>query len=101
MLWAVGGVGGTSRAHFRAGPTPVRVEGEGWNQTGQNQTQQEIIECILNRLHEKKPNLIMFFFTRFFSLLIYYSTAAAAAATGYNSRIWRLLRFGLLPFRLH
>lgn len=40
----------------------MRVEGEGWNQTGQNQTQQEIIECILNCLHEKKPNLITFFF---------------------------------------
>lgn len=46
--WADAGAGG--------------VEGEGWNQTGQNQTQQEIIECILNRLHEKKPNLITFFF---------------------------------------
>lgn len=47
----------------------MRVEGEGWNQTGQNQTQQEIIECILNRLHEKKLNLITFFFYQIFFII--------------------------------
>lgn len=91
MLWAVGGVGGTSRAHFRAGLTPVGVEAEARNQTGQNQTQQEIIVCILNRLHEKKAESYYVFLTRFFLLLIHCS--AAAAATSYNSRIWGWLQF--------
>lgn len=45
VLWAADGVGDTSAApaYLRAGPTLVGVEGKGWNQTGENQTQQEII----------------------------------------------------------